>query len=186
MHRSWGIAPKFNRKRAAQRQLSGESLLGAAFGTCLAVKWSEGLLMELGTRRIQSVFSSAGTAVCYQCSTRSSDCASNCPQCNFPLITQSELSPLGGIRIGDVLRRESLRIGAPPLPGVHSTPRKAQLLAEARKRARNKAQESEKDFSQADTLEDPATPRSSAWSLASVCCLAVGIGMVAAVVQRIL
>jgi hypothetical protein len=124
----------------------------------------------------------AGIAVCYQCSYQSSDCASSCPECNFPMIVQSGLSS-PGIRLGDVLKRETLRTGAPPLPGVHAGKRKAQLMAEARKRIRGTerhATQEESSSAQAETAT-----RRSFWGLASVCCIAVGVGVVAAAVQSV-
>lgn len=145
--------------------------------------------MELAARHINQVSptaSSVGIAICYQCSYRSSDSGSNCPDCSFPLIMQSELSPPGGFRIEDVLKRESLRLGAPPLPGVDATPRKAQLLAEARKRIRDTARQAKQVDTRAKTEEAEATIKRSVWSLVSVCCLAVGIGIVAAAVQSVL
>ncbi len=136
-----------------------------------------------------AAFERSGIAVCYQCSFTTDEGRSSCPECSFPLIVQSELSPPGGFQIRDVLQRESLRMGAPPLPGVHSVPRKAQLLAEARKRIRQTARLSaqEQAASRADSQEQAARQsRGLGWNLLSVSCLAVGFGIVAAAVQNIL
>jgi hypothetical protein len=74
-------------------------------------------------------------AVCYRCQYTGQDAAGNrCPSCSFPLIIETRLIPGGPRRVRDILDRSSVSVGAPELPGVDGTPRKAQLLAEARKR----------------------------------------------------
>jgi hypothetical protein len=123
-----------------------------------------------------------GSAVCYQCSFTSDEGGSTCPDCNFPLIMQSELSPPGGFRIRDVLRRDSLRIGAPPLPGVDAAPRKAQLLSEARKRLRDAA----RSAARAQTEPAVSEKRNFLWNVLPLSCFAVGFGVVAAAVQNLL
>lgn len=132
-----------------------------------------------------SPFQRSGVAVCYQCSFTCVEGGSSCPECNFPLIMQSELSPPSGIRISDVLQRESLRKGAPPLPGVHAAPRKAQLLMEARKRIRVAARDAQ---TQADAQEQAQTTGRSGGvrALVSISCFAVAFGIVAAALQSAL
>ncbi len=149
--------------------------------------------MDLATHNLSSLshgqsspFLRTGVAVCYQCSFSSSEAGSACPECDFPLIMQSDLSPPGGIRVSDVLRRESLRLGAPPLPGVHAEPRKAQLLQEARKRIRDTRRMAAQAQEEEDTAEASKSRRSSYWGLISVSCVAVGFGIVAAALQNVL
>ena len=132
-----------------------------------------------------SPFVRSGVAVCYQCSFTCNEGGSSCPECNFPLIIRSELSPPAGLRISDVLRRTSLRRGAPPLPGVHAAPRKAQLLMDARKRIRLAARQAAQ--TQADGQAQAATAqRSGTWGLIPISFVAVGFGIVAAVLQNVL
>lgn len=132
-----------------------------------------------------SPFQRRGVAVCYQCSFTCNEGRSTCPDCSFPLIMQSDLSPPGGIRVSDVLRRESLRLGAPPLPGVDAEPRKAQLLMEARKRIRDTAYRAAQSQAEAEAKVAGAQ-RGGLWGLLSVSCLAVGFGIVAAALQSVL
>jgi hypothetical protein len=75
-------------------------------------------------------------AVCYQCSFEGRSETSLCPVCSFPVILEPETTPPGGFRLEDILARETVRDGGPPLPGVDPGKRKAQLLAEARRERR--------------------------------------------------
>ncbi|HTM19248.1 MAG TPA: hypothetical protein VL172_02035, partial [Kofleriaceae bacterium] len=75
------------------------------------------------------------TAVCYRCQYRGQEAAGNrCPTCSFPLIIETRLVPGGPRRVRDILDRSTVSVSGPPLPGVDGRPRKAQLLAEARRR----------------------------------------------------
>lgn len=72
-------------------------------------------------------------AVCYKCHYVGLGALKKCPLCNFPIILETgEVSEQ--IEVEELFDRTSVNVGAPPLPGVDGTPRKAQLLAEARKR----------------------------------------------------
>jgi hypothetical protein len=149
--------------------------------------------MELAALNLSSLphqesspFLRRGVAVCYQCSFTGVEAAAACPDCDFPLIMQSDLSPPGGIRVSDVLQRESLRLGAPPLPGVHAEPRKAQLLQEARKRIRDTRRLAAQAQQEEDSAEATRSRRGSFWGLISVSCVAVGFGIVAAALQNVL
>ncbi len=146
-------------------------------------------IMQLAIQKLShhtpASFVRSGIAVCYQCSFSSDEGGSSCPECSFPLIMQSELSPPGGIRVSDVLQRESLRRGAPPLPGVHAEPRKAQLLAEARKRIRDTARlTAQAQVGDAQTAA-PSKQRSLS-GLLSLSFMAVGFGIAAAALQTLL
>lgn len=116
-------------------------------------------------------------AVCYKCSFEGQVEGSCCPECSFPLIFESEATPAGGTRVEDIFDRTSVRIGAPPLPGVDVGPRKAQLLAEARKRRLTARRE---------TTAAPVAPgsRRQAFKLALVCFSAVAAGVAAAVMHH--
>lgn len=123
--------------------------------------------------------------VCFSCSYQSSARGGSvCPRCSFPLITRSDMSPSGGLRLSDVLHRESIRIGAPPLPGVHAEKRKAQALAEAR-RARHTL-----GMPSVEPASPECVPQSASagtlWNLVFVCLTAVGFGVTAAVMQSAL
>lgn len=149
--------------------------------------------MEIAAHKFSSLphhesspFFRTGVAVCYQCSFTCAEGGSVCPECEFPLIMQSDLSPPGGIGISDVLRRESLRLGAPPLPGVHAVPRKAQLLQEARKRIRDTARLAAQAQAEEEKVTAGKGRRASFWGLISVSCVAVGCGIVAAALQNVL
>lgn len=149
--------------------------------------------MQLAAQTLSSIphsesspFQRSGIAVCYQCSFTSEAAGSACPECDFPLIMQSDLSPPGGIRVRDVLRRESLRRGAPLLPGVDAAPRKAQLLREARKRIRDTRRLAAAVQLEDDSATASRSRRSSFWGLLSVSCVAVGFGIVAAALQNVL
>jgi hypothetical protein len=75
-------------------------------------------------------------AVCYRCSYEGAVPEGRCPVCQFPMIFEPEGTPPRGRSLEEVFARDSLREGAPPLPGVHAEKRKAQLLAEARRERR--------------------------------------------------
>ena len=79
------------------------------------------------------MYAVAYKGVCYQCSYEGRTDTSCCPVCRFPLIMEPENTPPGGFLLNEILDRPTLRDGAPPLPGVDPTKRKAQLNAEARK-----------------------------------------------------
>ena len=72
-------------------------------------------------------------AVCYKCHYVGLGALTRCPLCSFPIILET-----GAVDdqpdVEDLFDRVSVSVGAPPLPGVDGRPRKAQLLAEARKR----------------------------------------------------
>lgn len=71
--------------------------------------------------------------VCYRCQYVGMEASSTrCPLCAFPLIVEA-LGDAVNRCVGEIFARESVNDGAPPLPGVDASPRKAQLLAEARK-----------------------------------------------------
>jgi len=74
--------------------------------------------------------------VCYRCQYVGQEAVAGnrCPTCGFPLIQETRLIPGGARRVRDILDRSSVSVNAPPLPGVDGRPRKAQLLAEARRR----------------------------------------------------
>lgn len=125
-------------------------------------------------------------AVCFKCSYCTYERESVCPECSFPLILQAEATPPGGFDLQEILHRSSLRVGAPPLPGVDAEPRQAQKLAEMRRRRRQ-----EKD--QAEVAEAPpaseefeakaAPTKRSAARFALVCFSAVAAGVLAAVLN---
>lgn len=91
--------------------------------------------METTTRGNDVPASPRFKATCYSCHYESLGAlGTRCPECRFPLIAVPIAAE--ACEISDVLSRESISIGAPPLPGVDGTPRKAQLLAESRRRRR--------------------------------------------------
>jgi hypothetical protein len=73
-------------------------------------------------------------SICYKCSYVASVAASTCPACRFPFIIETSSALVVAPSIEQLFDRTSVRVGAPPLPGVDEGPRKAQLLAEARRR----------------------------------------------------
>ncbi len=74
-------------------------------------------------------------AVCYKCSyVGVAGDAARCPVCQFPFIREAGAAPEVAPNLEGIFDRVSVRIGAPPLPGVDTGPRKAQLMAEARRR----------------------------------------------------
>lgn len=72
-------------------------------------------------------------AVCYKCHYVGLGQLARCPLCNFPIILESGQVD-DDTEVEDIFDRVSVNVGAPPLPGVDGRPRKAQLLAEARKK----------------------------------------------------
>lgn len=116
-------------------------------------------------------------AVCYKCSYVGRADGSCCPECSFPLIFEPEKTPAGGTRLEDIFARTSVHIGAPPLPGVDAEPRKAQLLAEARKRRATRRATTPSPAAQAKKS------RRHALKVALVCLSAVAAGVAAAVVH---
>lgn len=76
-------------------------------------------------------------AVCYSCRYVGMDAAlTRCPLCGFAIILEPGQVPEAEAApdVSAIFDRVSVSVGAPPLPGVDGTPRKAQLLAEARRR----------------------------------------------------
>jgi hypothetical protein len=78
-------------------------------------------------------------SVCYRCRyVGLPGSATRCPLCEFPLIlVAATASEEDETSVERILDRADVNAGAPPLPGVDGTPRKAQLLAEARKQRRS-------------------------------------------------
>ncbi len=79
-------------------------------------------------------------AVCYKCGHVGLNAErTRCSRCSFPVILESgRVSIQDSIR--DIFDRTSVTIGAPPLPGVDAAPRKAQIVAEVRRRRREVVQ----------------------------------------------
>jgi hypothetical protein len=76
--------------------------------------------------------------VCYRCQYKALEATGNkCPNCGFPLIYKAGRQQTVGRSVEQIFDRVSVRVGAPPLPGVDGRPRKAQMLAEARRRRRS-------------------------------------------------
>ncbi len=74
-------------------------------------------------------------AVCYKCSyVGDPRGATRCPICQFPFILEAGDPPELAPELQQIFDRSSVRVGAPPLPGVDAGPRKAVLLMAARKR----------------------------------------------------
>lgn len=134
-------------------------------------------------------------AVCYRCSYEGAGGAQRCPACQFPIILEPEGTPPRGRRLNDIFSRESVREGAPPLPGVHAEKRKAQILAEAR-RERIATHERRKlelplpapsSVATLDSLELESFKiprfRTSPLKLALFCASAVAAGVLAAALQ---
>ena len=73
-------------------------------------------------------------AVCYRCRYIGHDDGHHrCPKCEFPLIVEHGCVGDDRPAVREIFDRTSVSINAPPLPGVDGRPRKAQLLAEARR-----------------------------------------------------
>jgi len=114
-------------------------------------------------------------AVCYKCSYVGLGAdADRCPVCEFPFILEAGPSPEVAPDIAVIFDRASVRIGAPPLPGVDAGPRKAQLLMESRKRRLEQKRR---------TTSQPAVapPGRGRLAVAFACASAVVAGVVAAV-----
>jgi|GEM_PF-3303133 len=98
-------------------------------------------------------------AVCYKCHYVGLGQLARCPLCNFPIILET-----GQVndeqQVEDIFDRVSVNVGAPPLPGLDGRPRKAQLLAEARKKRHlenlEKQAEAAKPKRRATTVSDIA------------------------------
>lgn len=76
-------------------------------------------------------------AVCYSCRYVGMEPAlTRCPLCGFAIILEPGQVPEADQApdVSAIFDRVSVSVGAPPLPGVDGTPRKAQLMAEARRR----------------------------------------------------
>lgn len=72
-------------------------------------------------------------AVCYKCHYVGLGQLNRCPLCNFPIILETGKVD-DDTEVEDLFDRVSVNVGAPPLPGIDGRPRKAQLMAEARKK----------------------------------------------------
>lgn len=77
-------------------------------------------------------------AVCYKCGHVGLNAEhTRCSRCSFPIILETgRVTPAREDSIRDIFDRTSVTIGAPPLPGVDAEPRKAQIVAEVRRRRR--------------------------------------------------
>jgi hypothetical protein len=118
------------------------------------------------------------SAVCYRCGYVGMEAsACRCPLCAFPLILEPGQVADRAPAIEEIFDRVSVSVGAPPLPGVDGRPRKAQLLAEARRRRRQTTGAPARPETAA---EAPAPPR----RLRSV--FAVGIALASAAVAGLL
>ena len=74
-------------------------------------------------------------AVCFKCSYVGDPAgAIACPICQFPFILEAGDPPEVAPQLERIFDRSSVRVGAPPLPGVDAGPRKAELLMAARRR----------------------------------------------------
>ena len=134
-------------------------------------------------------------AVCYQCSFEGRIETSLCPVCSFPVILEPENTPPGGFRLEDILARDTVRDGGPPLPGVDPGKRKAQMMAEARRERRATQQRPVRLPIAPPVLEDPrkrirggttVTRRSGfvrGAVLGVLCASAVAAGVLAAALQ---
>ncbi len=113
-------------------------------------------------------------AICYRCSCVVTQVdASRCPACSFPLIQEAGRGPEVAPTVDSLFQRVSVRVGAPPLPGVHESPRKAQLLMEARRRRVQRARTMER-VERART-DARARRKSAATTWAFVSALAAGL-----------
>ena len=127
-------------------------------------------------------------AVCYRCAHVAPVTANRCPACQFPMILEPEGTPPGGRRIEEIFARDSLRDGAPPLPGVHVEKRQAQIMAEARRERvatqRHPRQPRVSEFSppEPESVKIPRF-RYSTLKLTLFCASAVAAGVVAAAIQ---
>lgn len=119
-------------------------------------------------------------AVCYRCHYKGAAAAGNkCPKCGFPLIHKTGRQETVGRGVEEIFDRVSVRVGAPPLPGVDGRPRKAQVLAEERRRRRSE------HFAAARALEQEKASISRRYQAAKVTVAFVSAfvaGLVAAVI----
>jgi hypothetical protein len=115
-------------------------------------------------------------AICYKCSYVGMGIAvARCPTCAFPLIFQAQEDGFAP-DIERLFDRSSVRMGAPPLPGVDASPRKAQLLMEARRRRVERRRAASERDAHRQAL------RRSARSIAIACLGAFGFGLITAAV----
>jgi hypothetical protein len=141
-------------------------------------------------------------AVCYRCSYEAVGADDQrCPVCAFPVILEADSTPPGGRRLEEILKRAQVRAGtAPLLPGVDAAKRKAQLLAESRKRRRTAepvpARSAAAVAAPAAAVTVASAPGGTAAVLAGstrwlarvgfavLCASAVAVGALAAVIQH--
>lgn len=118
--------------------------------------------------------------VCYRCQYKATEAAGNrCPNCGFPLIHKAGRHETVGRSVEQIFDRVSVRVGAPPLPGVDGKPRRAQMLADLRRRKRRE------HFAAARALEIERTEVSRRYRAAKVSLAFVSAfvaGLVAAVI----
>jgi len=95
-------------------------------------------------------------AVCYKCHYVGLGALKTCPLCDFPIILETGHVDDEQPEVEELFDRVSVNVGAPPLPGVDGTPRKAQLLAEARKRRHLALVEDKKPQRRATTVSEIA------------------------------
>ena len=158
-------------------------------------------IAEARTARTSSTTDlSFSSVVCFRCSYQATDGQGSCPDCGFPLIHQEESTPTRGARLDTMLTRESIRTGAPLLPGVDPEKRQGQLLREARQRRRRASSTiTEERIQQRDAqraemrplrpatqeptvvVEDARTSR--LWHMPLLCLSAITVGVLAAVAQ---
>jgi hypothetical protein len=76
-------------------------------------------------------------AVCYRCHYVGMEPdITRCPLCQFAIILEPAEKAEQEVGVEEIFDRASVRLGAPPLPGLDPGKRKAQLLAEARRKRR--------------------------------------------------
>ncbi len=136
--------------------------------------------------RQQDVPRFASMAVCYRCQYVGQEASGNrCPSCGFPVIMETRLVPAGPRRVRDILDRSSISLGAPPLPGVDRGPRKAQLLAEARRRRISEVRQATPQrpvrFPTGTGSGTAVEPVSHAWTIGLALVAAMVLGVAAAI-----
>ncbi len=130
-------------------------------------------------------------AVCYRCQFQGPGSDNRCPICQFPMILEPEGTPPGGRRIEEIFARDSVADGAPPLPGVHTEKRQAQLMAEARReriatqRTARMDRPGDLEPQAHESLSSVRIPRfrHGALKMTLLCASAVAAGVVAAALQ---
>jgi len=123
--------------------------------------------------RTESVSASA-KAICYRCSYVGTVVGqARCPACDFPLIQEVGRGPEVAPTVNSLFDRVSVRVGAPPLPGVDQEPRKAQLLMQARRKRKERALTRER-VERAERARTEARHRRTATAVAFVSALAAG------------